>query len=91
LSDIDTLCQRLRELRSRHGLTQEEFSQIAGMSYKHYQQIESGRKKQVWLETVGRLATAYGLETWELIGAELPKDTELAKPVVDSRVHNKMR
>jgi hypothetical protein len=35
----------LKELRQRHGLTQEEFAEYAGISYKYYQQIEAGRKK----------------------------------------------
>jgi len=89
--DLDILCKRLKELRKRHSLTQEEFAQIAGLSYKHYQMIESGRKKQIWLETVGRLAEAYGLESWELLGPTLPENTKLAKPVPDSRVHNRAK
>jgi transcriptional regulator with XRE-family HTH domain len=91
VSDLDTLCHRLKELRARHGLTQEEFAQAAGMSYKHYQMIESGRKKEIWLSTVARLAAPYGLEAWQLIGAELPDDTKAPETVPSSKVHYRGR
>lgn len=41
------------------------------------------------LETVCRLADAYGLETWQLIGPELPDNTKLkgATPVPPAKVH----
>jgi transcriptional regulator with XRE-family HTH domain len=41
-------------MRQCLGLTQEEFAEHAGLSYKFYQQIESGRKKQVWLQPLDR-------------------------------------
>lgn len=66
------LSLRLTSLRAKFGLTQERFAEIAGFEYKFYQAIESGRKKQLWLETVERLASAYGLEAWELIGPREP-------------------
>jgi DNA-binding XRE family transcriptional regulator len=53
---LPVLSSRLRRLRQRHALTQEAFAEVAGLSYKFYQQIEAGRKKQVWLETVARNA-----------------------------------
>lgn len=85
---LQKLSRRLKELRRRHGLTQEEFAGIAGITYKFYQQIESGRKKQVWLETVERLAAGYGLEAWEILGPEVPEKTQLAGVRRPSRVHN---
>ena len=58
---MDTLAliaSRLRELRLRHGLTQQEFAELAGVGFKFYQLLESGRKKQIWLETVERDGTS---------------------------------
>jgi transcriptional regulator with XRE-family HTH domain len=55
------------------GLTQEAFAEKFGFSYKYYQKIESGRKKQIWLETVERLAKAFGLEVSQLLAKEEPK------------------
>lgn len=69
---LTRLANRLRLLRERHGLTQEEFAEASGLSYKFYQQIEAGRKKQVLLETVERLAAGFGLEVWQLLAPELP-------------------
>lgn len=66
----------------RHGVTQEEFAAISGFNYKYYQEIESGRKKQVLLETVDRLADAYGIESSELIRETPPAHTTLSKPVL---------
>jgi transcriptional regulator with XRE-family HTH domain len=66
------LAQRLRWLRQCLGLTQEEFAEHAGLSYKFYQQIESGRKKHVWLETLERIAAGFGLESWQLLAPTPP-------------------
>ena len=77
MTDIPQLAQRLRELRRRSGLTQERFAEKAGLSYKFYQQIETGRKKQIWLETVERIAAGFGLEVWELLGPQ-PAETLIA-------------
>lgn len=37
------------------------------MEYKYYQHIEAGRHTQVRLDTLDRLATAFGLKGWELL------------------------
>lgn len=73
MNSFPLLYKRIRRLREELGLTQEEFAEKAGFSYKFYQKIESGRKKQIWLETVDRLAEAFGLETSELVAKEEPK------------------
>lgn len=75
---VKLLGDRLRELRKRHQLTQEEFAEIAGLNYKFYQQVEAGRKKQLWLETVERLAAGFGLEAWQLISPTLPSDSKVS-------------
>jgi transcriptional regulator with XRE-family HTH domain len=65
--------ERLRELRKHHGLSQEKFSEISGFSYKFYQLIEIGRKNDLRLSSLERLAEAYGIEVHELLGPEMPK------------------
>jgi len=57
-------------MREERGLTQEEYAEAAGFNYKFYQQLESGRKKFVRLDTVDRLAKGFGMETWELLRPE---------------------
>jgi transcriptional regulator with XRE-family HTH domain len=88
MTTLKKLGNRLKELREKHGLTQEEFGTISGFSQKHYQQIESGNKKQIWLETVERLAAAYGLEAWQILSPNCPSKTKLAKNPKSSKIHN---
>jgi transcriptional regulator with XRE-family HTH domain len=64
---IDPLLKRLRELRLRRGLTQEAFAEQAGFSYKYYQAVEAGRKRDLRLSTLERLAEAHGVELWQLL------------------------
>ena len=78
VSTLPGLASRLRRLRQRHKLTQERFAEAIGLNYKFYQQIEAGRKKQIWLETVERLAAGFGLEAWQLLGPEEPTHTTIS-------------
>ncbi len=64
---IQRLLGRLRALRVARGQTQEEFAEQSGISYKYYQAVEAGRKKDLRLSTLDRLAKAHGLETWQLL------------------------
>jgi len=75
---LAVVLKRLRELRRRHGLTQEAFAERAGMSYKYYQAVEAGRKPNVRLSTLEKLAAAYGLEVWQLLSPSVPKKTVVA-------------
>lgn len=59
--------QRVRSLRKARRLTQQEFAALADFDYKFYQYLESPRKKQIWLETADRIATAHGIELWQLL------------------------
>lgn len=68
---LDRLIDRIRELRERRGVTQEAFAEQAAISYKYYQAIEAGRKRDLRLSTLERLAKAHGLEPWELLLPEM--------------------
>jgi transcriptional regulator with XRE-family HTH domain len=70
---LTRLLSRLKQMRQAHGLTQESFAELAGLSYKYYQQIEGGRKPDLRLSTLERLAGAYGIEVYELLSPTLPK------------------
>jgi transcriptional regulator with XRE-family HTH domain len=74
---LGILLKRLRELRRRHGLSQEAFAERARMSYKYYQAVEAGRKRNLRLSTLEKLAAAYGLEVWQLLSPSVPKTTTL--------------
>ena len=58
---------RVRALRGALGLSQEAFAERAGLTYKHYQQVEAGRKLNITLPTLEKLAKACGLELAELL------------------------
>ncbi len=61
------LLRRIRSLRENLGLSQEAFAERAGLKYKHYQSIEAGRKVDIRLSTIAKLARASGLEPRELL------------------------
>ena len=88
---IQLIAERMRALRVSHHLTQEECAEMIGMAFKFYQQVESGRKKQIMLKTVERLAAVFGLEACDLIGRELPKQTVLKKKPLPTSSHYERR
>lgn len=67
------LIARLRELRKRHVLTQEKFSELSGVAYKYYQLIEGGHRVDLRLSTLEKLAMAYGIGVHELLAPNFPK------------------
>jgi DNA-binding XRE family transcriptional regulator len=67
------LIARLRELRKRHALTQEKFSELSGVAYKYYQLIEGGHRVDLRLSTLEKLAKAYGIGVHELLAPSFPK------------------
>ncbi len=64
---VQILLKRLKALRVERGLTQEQFAEASGISYKYYQAVEAGRKQDLRLSTLVRLASAHGMEAWELL------------------------
>lgn len=66
------LVARLRELRKRHSLTQERFSELSGVAYKYYQLIEIGKRIDFRLSTLGKIAGAYGIGVHELLAPTFP-------------------
>jgi transcriptional regulator with XRE-family HTH domain len=68
----DFVLKRLKALRRKHGLTQEQFSEMSGIAYKYYQQLEAGRKRDLRLSTLQRISTAYGIEVHQLLARREP-------------------
>ena len=64
------LLARVKQLREGRGLTQEAFAEKAGLGYKYYQSVEAGRKRDIRLSTLEKLAKACGLELWELLNLD---------------------
>jgi transcriptional regulator with XRE-family HTH domain len=71
---------RLRELRKLAGFTQEQFAESAGISYKWYQGIETGRRSDLRLSTMERIADAYGIGVHQLLAPEMPRVKLKRKP-----------
>ena len=62
------LAGRIKALRIKRGLTQEELSELTGIGYKRIQALEGSAIPNVTLRTLERLATALGVEVKELFG-----------------------
>ena len=60
------LLARVKELREALGLSQEKFAEKAGIGYKYYQHVEAGRRRDVRLSTLEKLAKACGLQLRDL-------------------------
>jgi transcriptional regulator with XRE-family HTH domain len=62
-------CSKIRKLREGLGLNQEQAATAAGLKAgrSQWNDIESGRRSNVTLETLGKLATALGVDPAELL------------------------
>ncbi|HQY05805.1 MAG TPA: helix-turn-helix transcriptional regulator [Lacunisphaera sp.] len=75
---------RVKELRLANGLTQEQFAERAGLDYKYYQHVEAGRRPNLGLDTLLKIARGADMDLWRLLhfDRDLPavaysKDDEL--------------
>lgn len=66
------LLARIRALREARGLTQETLAERAGLTYKHYQQVESGLKPNFRIDTLIKMAEGLELKLSELVDFDLP-------------------
>jgi len=79
------LIARLRELRKTHALTQEKFSEISGIAYKYYQLIEIGKRIDLRLSTLEKVAKAYGIGVHELLAPDFPNVPAFKNPAKKSK------
>lgn len=61
------LLARVKEFREARGLSQEAFAEKAGLGYKYYQHVEAGRRRDIRLSTLEKLAKACGLKLRDLL------------------------
>ena len=61
------LAGRLRELRKKKGLTQEQLPELSRIDYKHIQLLESKKAPAAKLDTIEKLAKAFGISPSELL------------------------
>ena len=50
--------QRIKELRQKHGLTQEQFAAEADIDYKYLQRIEGKNPPDLGIELISKIAKA---------------------------------
>lgn len=59
---------KLRELRESRGLTMEQAAKLAGMpNRQRWYDVESGRKPNITLDTLDRIAAALGVKARDLL------------------------
>ena len=59
--------KRLKQLRKKHGYTQQKIAELASLEYKHIQRLEGKKPCDVKLSTVEKIAKAFGLSLSKLL------------------------
>jgi transcriptional regulator with XRE-family HTH domain len=65
------LLERVKSLRLSLGLSQEAFAEKVGLGYKYFQTVEAGRRRDLRLSTLEKLASGCGLKLWELVNFDI--------------------
>lgn len=84
--EMTTLGQKIRELRTSKGITQQRLAEKADVSHSLISALESGRRKYVSAPEIDRVAEALELQAGEL-WTLIPGGRSDARyiPIVDSR------
>lgn len=77
---MNAYIQKIKELRTRKGLSQEQVAEIIGVSRPTYSAIEAGKQK-LDVEEVQKLAKFFGVEVGELLSGNIP-DIEKYKQMI---------
>ena len=68
MDDISVrFARRLKQLRKRSGISQERLAELAEISEKHVQRLESHEPCGIRLVTLERIAKAFGVSLSELL------------------------
>lgn len=59
--------KRLKDLRKKHGYTQEYLAGISGIDYKHIQRLEGKNPPAVRIDTLEKIAKAFNLPLSKLV------------------------
>jgi len=62
------LTKKVKEMRRKAGWSQQKLAQYAGLSYNMITKIEQGGAKYPSIQTVIKLADAFGMSLDELVG-----------------------
>jgi len=83
-NETGVLADRLRHLRLGLGLTQEQFAEKAGITYKYYQAIERGVRKDLKFSTIHKLSHAANLTISQLLDTGLSSEELLSISLADA-------
>jgi transcriptional regulator with XRE-family HTH domain len=72
---------RLRELRKKHGYSQERVAELANMASNYLSRIEMGKENPT-VDTFLKLAHVYKVELWELLNY----GHEIKRKEIESRI-----
>jgi len=61
------LARKIRELRQRKELTQEQLSELSGVDYKHIQLLESKKAPAAKIDTIEKIAKAFDITPSKLL------------------------
>ena len=59
--------ERLKELRKKNKMTQEELAYLAGLEYKYIQRLEGKKPSSPTLNTLAKLANAFNMSIPKLL------------------------
>ena len=59
--------KRLKEFRAEYGYTQQRLSEIARVDYKHIQRLESKNPPAARIDTMEKIARAFGISLSQLL------------------------
>lgn len=66
-SSYTILMGKLKQIRVGSQMTQEDFAELLGISYKYYQRIETGKQADLRFSTLDKFAQALGVAAWQLV------------------------
>lgn len=58
---------RIRELRTKHGYTQQRLAELARIDYKHLQRLESKNPPAARIDTMEKIAHAFRVSLAQLV------------------------
>jgi transcriptional regulator with XRE-family HTH domain len=62
------LSKNIKKFRKQHKVSQEELAKKSGITYSTLIKIESGTNKNPTLETISKIASAFGISLDQLVG-----------------------
>ena len=79
MSILEFIAGRLRELRRKHDLTQEQVATLLQADMRWYQRVEL-KEKDIRASTIDRLAAIYGVTSVEFLAEKLPETKVVTRP-----------